>query len=83
MHFNMEYYCGAPSPNRTPRKKNRSSEYSLPFFPVALPPAPVPNLDGLIAGAGRLSQYRIPQQENEQDIAVDDNTLPAVGDGGR
>ena len=19
MHFNMEYYCGAPSPNKTPR----------------------------------------------------------------
>ena len=65
MHFKMEY-SGAPSPNKTPRKKNRSSGYSLPFFPVALPPAPVPNLDGLIAGAGRLSQYRIPQQENEQ-----------------
>ena len=66
MHFNMEYCYGAPSPNKTPRKKNRLSGYSLPFFPVALPPAPVPNLDGLIAGASRLSQCRIPQQENEQ-----------------
>ncbi len=65
MQFNMEY-SGIPSPNKTPRKKNRSSGYSLPFFPVALPPAPVLNLDGLIAGAGRLSQYRIPQQGNEQ-----------------
>jgi hypothetical protein len=65
MQFNMEY-SGAPSPNKTPRRKNRSSGYSPPFFPVALPSAPVPNLDILLAGAGRLSQYWIPQQENEQ-----------------
>ena len=65
MHFNMEY-SGASSPNKTPRKKNRSSGYGLPFFPVALPPALVPNLDGQISGVGRLSQYRIPQQGNEQ-----------------
>ena len=61
----MEYSV-ASSPNKIPRKKNRSSGYSLPFFPIIHHPALVPNLDGLIADAGRLSQsYRIPQQGNE------------------
>ena len=82
--FNMASH-GPPSPNKTPRKKNRASGYSPPFYPVMVPRASIPTLLGEvllpppdIAGArgGRLTQYRIPQpQQGHDEMPLDNDPL--------
>ena len=80
--FNMASH-GPPSPNKTPRKKNRASGYNPPFYPVMVPRAFIPTLlDEVllpppnIAGARfRLTQYRIPQEQGRDAMPLDNAPL--------